>query len=283
MRGPSRAYYRTAQDDELKQKEDWQPELYNRFRNYRAEPVSHILERLQIGERDRIIDLGCGSGENTIELARRSPNGNVTGIDGSPAMIDAAKSALAAAPAEVRSRVTFEVGDVAKFRANKEFDLIFSNATFQWIKDQRALFAACLDALKPGGQIVVQIPANEIETGKVEMFALAETPRWKVALGGLNRPFPELPPDHYARMLTELGYVSVDCYYHVFRHPMERAAEVAEWYRATGLRPFMDALPAERRDQFLAEYVARLEQAYGTSGAVTFTFRRLFMRARRPG
>src|SRR5262249_5876840 len=152
--------------------------------------------------------------------------------------------------------------------------LIFSNATFHWIPDQRALFAACLDALKPDGQIVVQIPANEIETGKVEMFALAETPRWKTVLGGLNRPFPELPPEHYSRMLTDLGYVSVDCYYYVFRHPMDRAADVAEWYRSTGLRPFMDVLPAELRDRFLADYVARLEGAYGTSGAVTFTFRR---------
>ena len=64
---------------------DWDPELYNRFRRYRAEPVEHILSRLELADNEAIVDLGCGSGEHTIELARRSPHGSARGIDGSPA------------------------------------------------------------------------------------------------------------------------------------------------------------------------------------------------------
>ena len=54
---------------------DWDPELYNRFRRYRAEPFEAILQRLELGAGERIVDLGCGSGENTVELARRGAHG----------------------------------------------------------------------------------------------------------------------------------------------------------------------------------------------------------------
>src|SRR5208337_2175035 len=92
---------------------DWDPELYNRFRRYRAEPVKHILSRLKIS------DLGCGSGENTLELARRSPRGTALGVDGSPAMVEAARKVLDGEPAELKRRVSFELLNVAEFRADR--------------------------------------------------------------------------------------------------------------------------------------------------------------------
>src|SRR5271170_7339671 len=119
---------------------DWDPELYNRFRRYRAEPVEHILSRLQLGGDEKIIDLGCGSGENTFELARRSARGSALGVDGSPAMIEAARKLLEAEPAELKRRVSFELLNLVEFRADRVYTVIFSNAAFQWIPDHRALF-----------------------------------------------------------------------------------------------------------------------------------------------
>src|ERR1700691_1365945 len=88
---------------------DWDPDLYTRSRRSRAEPVAHILSRLQLGDDEKIIYLGCGSGENTLELARRSSRGTALGVDGSPAMIEAARKLLDAEPAELKSRVSFEM------------------------------------------------------------------------------------------------------------------------------------------------------------------------------
>ncbi len=261
---------------------DWDPELYNRFRRYRAEPVNHILARLSLSEDEEIADLGCGSGENALELARRTAHGHVRGIDGSPAMIDAARALLSRQSDDLRQRVSFELGDVAKFAAQREFTLIFSNALFHWIENRRALFAACFTALRPGGRIVVQMPSNESETGKAQLAALAREEPWASLLGGLNQAFADDPPEHYARMLAEIGYDAIDCYHHTFQHPMDRAADVAEWYRATGLKPFLDRLPADRHEAFLDEYRRRLERAYGTTGRIIFPFRRLFIWACRP-
>src|ERR1700683_654707 len=94
---------------------DWDPELYNRFRRYRAEPVAHILSRLQLGDDEKIIDLGCGSGENTFELARRSAHGSALGVDGSPAMIEAARKLLEGVPAGLSARISFELLNVPDF------------------------------------------------------------------------------------------------------------------------------------------------------------------------
>jgi trans-aconitate 2-methyltransferase len=265
------------------QMSDWEPDLYNRFRRYRAEPVAHILSRLQLGDGEEIIDLGCGSGENTFELARRSARGSALGVDGSPAMIEAARKLLEAEPAELKRRVSFELLNLAEFRADRAYSVIFSNAAFQWIPDHRALFAVCFEALRPGGTIVVQMPANETETAKVEVGKLAREAPWNTMLGGRERAFHEEPPEFYAAMLARLGYDRIGCYHLTFHHPMDRPADVVQWYRSTGLRPFLDALPKDRHDEFLAQLTTRLDAAYGTTGAMTFDFKRLFIWGRRPG
>ena len=147
----------------------------------------------------------------------------------------------------------------------------------------RALFAACFDALRPGGTIVVQMPANETETAKVEVGKLARETPWNTMLGGRERAFHEEPPEFYAAMLAQLGYDRIDCYHLTFHHPMDRPADVVQWYRSTGLRPFLDALPKDRHDEFLAQLTTRLDAAYGTTGAMTFDFKRLFIWGRRRG
>ena len=262
---------------------DWEPELYNRFRKYRAEPVEHILSRLRLGDDEKIVDLGCGSGENTIELARRSARGTALGVDGSPAMVEAARKVLVGVSAELKGRVSFELMNVAEFHGECEYSLIFSNATFHWIADHKKLFAACFEALRPGGTIVVQMPANETETAKMEIGRLAREAPWNTMLGGRDRAFHEEPPEFYAAMLKQIGYDGIDCYHLTFHHPMDRPADVVQWYKSTGLRPFLDKLPKERHDEFLEQVTERLVAAYGTAGPMTFDFKRLFIWGRRPG
>jgi len=262
---------------------DWNPELYSLFRRYRAEPVEHILSRLPLGEDERILDLGCGPGDNTLELARRSVHSIVHGIDLSPAMIASANRLRADQPADLQRRLTFAVGDIAQLTSNSIQTVIFSNAALQWLRHHRQVLTTWFGALAPGGRLVVQMPANEHETGKIELSLLARETEWRDALGGIDQSFRDVPPpEHYTRLLQEIGYIDVNCYFLTFHHPMERAADVAQWYRATGLRPFLDALPEARHDEFVAAYSKRLERAYGTTGAITFDFRRLFIWGRHP-
>jgi trans-aconitate 2-methyltransferase len=263
--------------------DDWDPELYHRFRGYRAEPVERIFTRLILERAHNVVDLGCGTGEHTVELARRAPDANALGLDSSVAMIERASSLRSALDAGLQARVAFKRGDFRDLAADCEYDVVFSNAAFQWVSDHRAIFAQCFRALRPGGSLAVQMPANDRETAQVTIHALANERQWCDLLGGIRTPSDRSvqAPDVYHEVLSTIGFVDIDCHYHTFRHPMGSPAEVVEWSQATVLRPYLDALPAERRDGFIDELTRRLELAYGTSGKLTFEFRRLFLFARR--
>jgi len=265
---------------------DWEPELYNRFRRYRAEPFEHILGRLAgrlaLAPDSAVADLGCGPGDNAAELARRVTHGRVHGIDLSPAMIEAARKLRAGLPADLRARLSFAVGDIAALASAPSYSVIFSNAALQWIPNHRAVLSRWLGALDAGGTMVVQMPANESETAKRELDRIVREPRWSELLGKITRPFDEVPPpEHYRRVMDEIGFIEVDCYYRMFHHPMNSPAEVVQWYRSTALRPILEALPAERREDLMSAYRERLERAYETSGPMTFDFKRLFLWGRR--
>jgi trans-aconitate 2-methyltransferase len=262
---------------------DWDPELYHRFRGYRAEPVERIFARLILERAHKIVDLGCGTGEHTVELARRAPEATALGLDSSAAMIERASSLRAALDAGLQARVTFRRGDFREFAADCEYDLVFSNAAFQWVSDHRAILALCFRSLRPGGSLAVQMPANDRETSQVTIHALANEPQWRELLGGIRTPSNRSvqAPDDYHALLSAIGFVEIDCHYHTFHHPMGSPAEVVEWSQATVLRPHLDALPADRREGFIDELTRRLELAYGTSNKLIFEFRRLFLFARR--
>src|ERR1700731_4093399 len=112
---------------------DWDPELYNRFRSYRAEPFGAILARLEIDPAEKLVDLGCGSGENTIELARRAARGCALGIDSSPAMIARSNAAKDALAPELAARLEFKLGDIGALQLADRYSLVFSNAALHWI------------------------------------------------------------------------------------------------------------------------------------------------------
>jgi trans-aconitate 2-methyltransferase len=262
---------------------DWDPELYHRFRRYRAEPVEAILARLTLGPAEAIVDLGCGTGEHTVDLARRTRHGTVVGIDSSPAMLERANQLRDGLEQSLKARVTFVCGDFHNLDPQSQYSVIFSNAALQWATDHRALLTRWFGALRPGGQMVVQVPANDIETAQLTMVALAHEETWSALIGGLYTPSRTVgEPEVYSAMLREIGYVDVDCYYHTFRHPMGSPAEIVEWSRATALRPFLERLAEDKQPSFVAELTRRLERAYGTDGPLVFNFRRLFMWARRP-
>jgi trans-aconitate 2-methyltransferase len=262
---------------------DWDPDLYHRFRGYRAEPVEIMLARLSLDRAERIVDLGCGTGEHTVELARRSRIGIARGLDSSAAMIERALALREGLPNDLKARVEFTLGDFREFEAATEYDVVFSNAAFQWARDHREILARCFRALHPGSNLAVQMPANERETAQITIHALANEAPWQAILGDIRTPSYSTvrTPAEYRAMLTEIGFVNIECDYHLFRHPMNSPTEVVEWSRATTLRPYLDVLPTSFHDDFIGDLLRRLEGAYGTRGPLIFEFRRLFLWARR--
>jgi trans-aconitate methyltransferase len=112
-----------------------------------------LLGLLQVGPREDVLDLGCGTGHLTERLAALTA-GRVLGVDPSPGMIAEARGRHGG------ERVRFEVGGAEELALNREMDAIFCNSTMQWFREPARALAACRRALRPGGRMAVQAPAR---------------------------------------------------------------------------------------------------------------------------
>lgn len=129
----------------------WNPAQYQKFQSARAAPFDDLLAWLNVRPGLKVVDLGCGTGELTSRLASLLPGSEVVGIDSSASM-------LAQASDHERPGLQFRQARLEEL--DGEYDLIFSHAALHWVPDQRALISRLWGRLRPGGQLLVQVPAN---------------------------------------------------------------------------------------------------------------------------
>ena len=248
----------------------WNPEQYLKFAEERSRPCHDLAARVEVAAPRRIIDLGCGPGNSAEVLSARWPNAAITGIDTSAAMIDAAR---AASP-----QCEWRIGDIEGWAAGDErFDVVFSNAALQWVGDHAAVFPRLLARVVTGGALAVQVPGNYTSAQhqlmrKVGTRFHLQVREWHTH--DLDFYYDALAP-HASRL---------DLWATEYLHVLPDVEAIVEWYKGTGMRPYLDALASEAdRERFLAEYLEGLRTIFRPQpdGAVLFPFRRLFVVAYR--
>ncbi len=122
---------------------DWDATTYDRVSAPQQLWAAEQLDGLALRGDEVVLDAGCGSGKVTLELAARVPNGRVYAVDAAPSMVEHARQALG-------DRATVSCQDLVELELPEPVDLVFSNATFHWIHDHDALFAALHRNMKPG-------------------------------------------------------------------------------------------------------------------------------------
>lgn len=269
----------------------WDPDQYLRHSGHRARPFLDLLARVprlpaaDDGRPPRIADLGCGPGNVTVLLAERWPDAHITGYDNSPQMLQ--QAAALAGPTAGGGRLEFEAADAGAWApAPGTYDLILSNATLQWVPGHADRFPDWVAALRPGGVLAVQMPANFQAPSHTLMRELCASGRWRERLGGVLRHADAvLEPGAYLELLAGLG-CEADVWESTYQQLLGGDDPVLDWVKGTGLRPVLTALAddPEARDAFLGEYRDLLRVAYpaGAHGTV-FPFRRLFAVARAGG
>lgn len=259
---------------------DWDPDQYDRFGAQRAQPfwdlVGLIDARRALG---RIVDLGCGTGELTSALAERLGAAEARGVDSSPAM-------LGRAAARDREGLRFGRADIASWHEPGRYDLVFANASLQWVPDHRAVLARWAGSLRPGGQLAVQVPANADHPSHLTSAAVAASEPFASALGFAPPPDPVaanvLAPDDYAVILHDLGAVEQHVRLQVYGHLLDSTADVVEWVKGTSLTRFFTALPAPLHQPFLDAYTEALLDRLGLRAPYFYAFKRILMWARFP-
>lgn len=253
----------------------WDPDQYHRFAAERRAPFDDLLDLVAPVPDGRVLDLGCGPGELTADLARRLRASEVVGIDSSAAMLEQAA-------AHAGDGLRFEQGDIGELEAT-DVDVIFSNAALQWLADHEAALARWTAALAPDGQLAVQVPANGDHPSHTVAAAVAAEAPYAEHLGD-ERPHTGqyvLDPEEYARILYRLGFAHRHVRLQVYGHEMASSSEVVEWMRGTALTPVRRLLPPELYDEFVTHYRERLLDQIGTDSPYLFTFKRILFWGRR--
>jgi len=254
---------------------DWNPALYRRYEDERTRPAQELLARVPLAQATRVVDLGCGPGNSTELLVQRFPEAAVVGIDNSEAMLVSARERL--------PQARFELSDIARWQPELPPDLIYANASLQWVPDHEALIPRLFAALAPGGVLAIQMPDNREEpTHRLMREVAAEAP-WAEAIGDADKLRTLLLKlDAYYDLLAA-DALKVDVWRTAYQHPMASAAAIVEWVRGTGLKPFVDRLPGELQAGYLAEYERRVDGAYParTDGKRLLAFPRMFIVAQR--
>jgi trans-aconitate 2-methyltransferase len=248
----------------------WSPEQYAVHAGHRQRPAYELLSRIGAQDPANVVDLGCGPGDITAELARRWPGARVTGIDSSEAMIDSAQRLTG-------ESLRFRVGDIGSWEPDADTDVIFSNAALQWVPGHLDLLAGWVRSLAAGGWLACGVPGNFDSPSHVLLRELCE----RRGLSSAIRHDAVHQPDQYLDLLASNG-CAADVWETTYQQVLTGPDPVLEWTKGTALRPVLAALPDEGKQDFLAEYGKLLADAYPQrSYGTVFPFRRIFVVARR--
>jgi trans-aconitate 2-methyltransferase len=249
----------------------WQPHTYLGFAGHRTRPAYELIARVPLSAPRLICDLGCGPGNSTAALAERWPEARLIGIDNSPEM-------LAAAKAEGPRHARWMLADVATWSPDEVPDVIFANATFQWVPGQEALLPRLLGLLAKGGVLAFQVPANH--HGPPHSLideALADVGlAGRVQSAALSRHVLEAVA--YYRLLVPLAS-HVDIWDTDYLQMLHGENPVLAWVKGTALVPVMAALSASESTRFLGRLAELLAAHYPPElgGNTLFPFRRRFI------
>ena len=254
---------------------DWNPQLYRRFEDERTRPARELLARVPLADVARVYDLGCGPGNSTELLVQRYPGAQVTGTDNSEAMLASARKRL--------PTCGFERSDIAQWQPAEAPDLIYANAALQWVGDHEALLPRLFKALAPGGVLAIQMPDNRDEPTHRLMREVATLEPWASSIGNAAAIRTSILALNAYYDLLAADAAEVDVWRTAYQHPMETPADIVDWVRGTGMRPFIEPLTDEYREGFLAEYERRITLAYlpRADRRLLLAFPRLFIVARR--
>lgn len=252
----------------------WDAERYEMTHVPRADAGLELMEMAKIKDSDSILDIGCGTGNLTLELGRKASRGRVVGIDPSAEML-----AMAGKRAEGTENMVFLKMAAQELDFASEFDLVYSNSSLQWIHEQAGVIGLAYKALRPGGRIVVQLPAKDF------CWPVMENINSAISALGLEPKFREMLPPWLFPLKVELqayletaGFKEVQVFYRDYTLIFESVNEVLDWGLAALLRPYLIRLSQNMQERFKYAFAMGFEN-YRTDNGIEFSFKRLFASA----
>ncbi len=234
-------------DSSIKQSGDdlWSPNLYDNKHSFVWKPGASVIELLSPQPGERILDLGCGTGQLTAQITESGAS--VVGLDNSPAMIEEARRLF--------PEIEFQLADAHEFRVDDPFDGVFSNAALHWIKKPEKVVACIARALKSNGRMAVEFGGH----GNVHHLSSAIESVAQSFLGGaVSHPwyFPGIA--EFSSLLEQHGMEVTQAALIDRPAALEGDDGLRNWMRMFG-QHWLTQIPQEQHEPFLeqVEEIAR--------------------------
>jgi trans-aconitate methyltransferase len=244
--------------------QNWDPKQYAANARFVAELGRPVLDLLAPKSGERILDLGCGDGALSLELARYGCD--VVGVDSSERMVEAARS----------SGVEARYMDGAALQFSGEFDAVFSNATLHWIKAPEAVISGVWRALRPGGRFVAEFG------GRGNVSTILDAIEDALGRRGVSVACPWFFPtqEEYVALLERAGFVVGTI--ELFPRPTQLPGDVSGWLK-TFAQHHIQSVPESQRESLITEIVDDLrDRLCDAEGNWIADYMRLRFRAEKP-
>jgi trans-aconitate methyltransferase len=257
---------------------EWDAQTYHRVAEPQVDWGRRVLASLALEGDERVIDAGCGTGRLTAELLSRLPAGRALAIDRSGNMLGVAARELRA---RFTPRVFFLRANLARLALGPWADLVFSTATFHWVKDHPSLFRNLHDALVPGGRLVAQCGGGPNLAHLLSRAArLMDDSRFARHFSAFDPPWEFASDRETAARLEAAGFVDVETSLAPAPVTLADRASYREFLECVIVRPHLECLPADLRVGFLDDLAG---EAATDSPPFSLDYWRLNMRARKAG
>jgi trans-aconitate 2-methyltransferase len=182
---------------------EWDAADYARISGLQQAMAEEALALLDLKGSERILDVGCGNGKITAEIAARNPHGSVLGVDPSREMISFATSNYGPV---THANLRFEPGDARHLPYRNEFDLVVSFNALHWIPQQDEALRSIRGALKPGGRTQLRlVPKGARKSLETVLEDTRLSPRWACYYQDFHDPYLRLTPEQYGELAERNG------------------------------------------------------------------------------
>lgn len=252
---------------------DWNSDKYLLFEKERTVPAKDLADKILKHDPKNILDLGCGLGNSTNVIFYKFPGAKILGLDNSEDMIKKAE--------DIYPNLNFKCFDISKDLSflNGSMDIVFSNACLQWLPDHQTLFPRLLDLLKDDGVFAVQLPDNFNEPIHKIIKKVVSSEKWQQFFNNKEiRSLNVLSSSEYYDLLSQ-KCSTINMWNTAYYHILDNAESILEWYKGTGLRPYLEILDEEAKKDFEEDILEEIKIYYPAqkNGKVIFKFPRLFL------
>jgi trans-aconitate 2-methyltransferase len=245
---------------------EWNAAAYVKRSGLQEAMAAEVLALLHLRGNERVLDIGCGDGRVTAEIARRVPNGSVVGVDASHDMITFAQT-------HAGSNLRFEVVNAANLPFHNEFDLIVSFNALHWLPDPNPPLRCVRAAMMPNAHAQLRlVPDGDRKSLETVIEETRRSPRWANYFENFTNPYLHVTPEQYAAA-AERNHFRVDRL-HVSDKSWDFQSR--ENFFAAGSVTFVEwtrRLPDSEKPAFLNDVLDRYQPIAASTPAESHTFK----------